>query len=55
MTTLVFQFNNGGYITVTAPKSTPVKDAIEIARQSMPQGATMFRQVARNYRSGWIK
>lgn len=56
MATLVFQYNNGSQIVVTAPKETTLDYAINVARQNMPEGATCFRHVTKNgCRSVWMR
>ena len=56
MATLVFQYNNGSQIVVTAPKKTTLDFAMNVARENMPEGATCFRHVTKNgIRSVWMR
>lgn len=56
MTTLVFVYDNGQQMVLTAPGCNTLAFALNEARKAMPENATKFRIAHnQNYVSGWVQ
>ena len=52
---MIFLYDNGQQMVLTAPGCSPLSMAINIARQNLPKGATKFRIANSNsMASVWI-